>query len=147
MQVGTLLKRPLIGLLVNCKSDWIDKIDRIIELSSHHINPTSLVYFSLLPFDQKKISSMLKVTKWPVLEYDPKLLASDEKLIGYHEFLRVIAELPGDSRKLNLAFACSRETAKSAIAINPKGGIDEKLIQVVKPTKFLRVIGDVWESE
>jgi hypothetical protein len=150
-------KFPLGGfdeynLEITYKSDSIDRIDQLINASSQAINPSSLIYFASQRFDQKKISSMLKVTKWRVLKYNPRLIAEPDKRVPsiWAEFLLVSARLSKDIPELKLIFISNTKIKESAIVIEQrKEGIalDEKMMQVLMPTKFLRAIGNLWEPK
>jgi hypothetical protein len=142
--------------------DSLEVIDKLIVESSQILNPNSICYYCSRLFDNKKITPMIKMTKWVILYYDPKKLLELEATSPSNYFLEVMAKFPEDSQKLRLLFytlATTKSVAKrsrarienekSAILLSPSEKdkhITENLAQIVKPTSFLRIIGDLWES-
>lgn len=60
------------GLEITYKSDWIDKIDELINVSSRITIPRSFVYFSSRRFDQKKDRVNVKSDKMESFEIRPE---------------------------------------------------------------------------
>lgn len=145
--LGEFREDPLkISLEYN--PEELKKIEDILIKSASLLQAKYIVYRSLSLFDIRKIAKFLKKTKWKVRKWNPKIFSLKK---GQNCFLEIELNFPELKQIPELRFFnyFVSEEKETIITITERGKkiLDEKTMQILKPTKFLRLLGDVWKHK
>lgn len=125
----------------------LEKVEDILMKGASILQPGTFIYYCSSSFDIRRISKSLKKTKWKIIGYNPKVY---EEKKGFEEpFLRVAVKLPELKQELRLRlYNLTEKHATSILIATPKEErLDEKSIQMLRPTKFFRLLGDIWKHK
>jgi len=137
---------PLMNLRYDLQE--IARVEEILIECARIICPDAFVYYFSSPFDLGKISKLLKTTKWKTLRYDPKILQTKQELHGRGApFLEVEGKLPDLKQKLKLRFVKKEGEARLIIETPEREKLDEESVEMLRPTKFLKLLGDIWKQK
>jgi len=123
----------------------LEKIDDMLIMGAEALQARTVVYFSSARFDISKIAKLLKTTKSKIIMYDPKLYHTEEGLKGFLEIEPNFLEL---KQRIRIEFFNRKKAGSGIVAMErERKALDKESIQMLRPTKLLRLLGDIWKRK